>query len=300
MSKQGRLLEQRRNDIQAALFLAPFLLTYLLLLVYPFLLGLWMSLHDWELLAVPAKIVPRFIGIQNYVRLVTDSQFWSSLGHTVLFTALAVPSITATSLVLALGLNRQTKGAAFLRGVFFISGVFYVMVVTLVGLASLGPAAGVAGYALQAFGLEAVDFLADRRFAMPVLVLTTLWWSVGVPMALFLAGLQQIPKELYEAAALDRAGRWDRFWLITLPALARTTWLVIILQIISHFQVFGQVLLMTGGGPANSTRVLVQYIYETSFRDWEMGYASALSAVLFIVMMAVSLAQLRVSSQEDE
>lgn len=288
-----------RNLMHASAFLAPFLATYILLLVYPFLLGLWMSLHDWELMAAAARIPPVFTGLQNYRRLVSDSFFWSSFWHTIVFAALAVPSITITSLLLALALNRQTRKAAILRGVFFVSSVFSVTVVTLIWLAILSPARGLAGCLLEALGFEKIDFLANPHFAMPVLVLATLWWSVGVPMALFLAGLQQIPVEVYEAAALDGATRWSVFRRITLPALRRTMWLVLVLQVISHFQVFGQVLLLTGGGPANLTRVLVQYIYETSFRDWEMGYASALSAVLFVIMMIASLAQLRISRQED-
>jgi multiple sugar transport system permease protein len=149
-------------------------------------------------------------------------------------------------------------------------------------------------------GLEPIAFLADKDWAMPALVVTTLWWTAGMPMALFLAGLQQIPPEVYEAARLDNASRWAVLRRITLPALSRTMLLVVVLQTAMHLQVFGQPLLMTRGGPANSTRPLVQLIYETSFRDWRSGYASTVSMVLFVLMFCVALLQLRLSRQGKE
>jgi multiple sugar transport system permease protein len=128
---------------------------------------------------------------------------------------------------------------------------------------------------------------------MPALVITTVWWSAGFPMALFLAALQQIPRELYEAAQLDGAGKWRTFRSITLPAIIPTFWLVVLMEFILQVQVFGQVLLMTKGGPANSTKVLLQYVYETGFRDWQVGYAAAMTMVLFGIMVAASLVQFR-------
>ncbi|MEO5726911.1 MAG: sugar ABC transporter permease, partial [Byssovorax sp.] len=189
---------------------------------------------------------------------------------------------------------------AALRSIFFASGALSVTAVTLIWLMVWNPDRGLIALAVKALGGTPINFLADRQLAMPALVVTTVWWSVGLPMVLFLAGLQQIPKELYEAAALDHAGRWTAFRRITLPSLRRTLLLVVVIEVILHFQVFGQVLLMTRGGPSNSTRVLVQYIYEKSFRDWQVGYATAMSMLLFAVMAVASLAQFRLSRPKTE
>jgi len=170
-----------------------------------------------------------------------------------------------------------------------------VSVLTLVWLMVLNPSRGLLGQVLLMAGLGPLDLdlLADRRFAMPALVVTTVWWSAGFPMALFLAALQQIPRELYEAAQLDGAGNWRNFRSITLPGILPTVWLVVLMELILQVQVFGQVLLMTKGGPANSTKVLVQYMYETGFRDWQVGYAAAMAMVLFGIMVVTSLFQFR-------
>ena len=285
--------------LAAALCLAPYLAFYVVFLLYPLSRGVWMSLHHWELLPNPAHPDPLFIGLANYRRLLTEPVFWKALGHTFQFTLMSVPAIAATGLGLALALNRPTRLGAFLRGVFFVSGVFSVTVVTLVWTAILNPSRGLLGAVFAAIGLEPIDFLASPQLAMPALAVTTLWWAVGVPMALYLAGLQQIPREILEAARLDRASSWATFRRITLPALRRTTWLVLILEFIMQFQVFGQVHLMTKGGPGTATVVLVQYIYLGSFRDWRIDYAAAASMALFAVMLAASLMQLRLSRQED-
>jgi multiple sugar transport system permease protein len=295
----GRRIRAHREHYQAAALLAPFLVFYGTFLLYPFCKGIWMSLHDWPLLGKPGT-EPVFVGIRNYADLVTDTVFWTSLLHTAEFTFMAVPLITATGLALALGLREARGSSAAMRAIFFSSGVFSVTVVTLIWVTVLHPVRGLLGQAFSAMGWSPIDVLADRRFAMPALVLTTLWWSIGVPMALFLAGLQHIHPALYEAAALDHASRWTMFRRITWPGLRRTTWLVIFIEAVMHFQVFGQALLMTRGGPANSTRVLVQYVYESSFRDWRVGYASAAAMVLFTVLITVSLLQFRILRQEDE
>jgi multiple sugar transport system permease protein len=211
---------------------------------------------------------------------------------------MAVPAITGVSLFLALAMNRPLRLHAAFRSIFFASGALSVTAVTLVWLMVLNPSRGLLARFMTALGFAPVDLLADRRLAMPALVVTTLWWSVGFPMVLFLAGLQQIPRELYEAAKLDHAGPWTTFRRITLPALRRTILVVLVIEIILQFQVFGQVLLMTRGGPANRTRVLVQYIYETSFRDWQVGYAASMSMWLFLVMSVASFVQLRLSRPE--
>jgi multiple sugar transport system permease protein len=288
-------LTRYRDAVAGYAFLAPFLGVYAVFLVYPFGLGLWMSLHDWEIVGDYRQ----YIGWLNYEELWEDPYFWEALKRTLQFAAMTAPAATVLGLALALALNRPGRTYSLLRGIFFASSIFSVTVVTLVWTMVLNPDRGLIANGLRAVGLEPISFLTDQTWAMPALVVTSLWWGAGFPMALFLAGLQQIPPEVYEAARLDNASRWAVLRHITLPALARTMLLVVVLQTVMHLQVFGQPLLMTRGGPSNSTRPLVQLIYETGFRDWRSGYASALSLVLFALMFCVALLQLRLSRQEE-
>ncbi|MDI1475420.1 sugar ABC transporter permease [Polyangium sp. y55x31] len=283
------------GSLAAFLFLAPFLAFYGAFLVVPLLLGAWMSLHRWELLGD----LRAYCGSGNYLRMLRDPLFRSSLVHSAQFTLMAVPTITAVALFLALVMNRPHRLYAALRSIFFASGALSVTAVTLIWLMVLNPSRGLFARFMAALGFAPVDLLADPRLAMPALVVTTLWWGIGFPMVLFLAGLQQIPRELYEAAKLDHASPWTTFRRITLPSLRRTILLVLVVEVILQFQVFGQVLLMTRGGPANRTRVLVQYIYETSFRDWQVGYAASMSMLLLLVMSVASFVQLRLSRPGD-
>ena len=284
-----------RDAREGYLFLAPFLLIYLVFLVYPLGEGFWISLHDWELVGSSRA----YIGLTNYVNLWSDDVFWKVMRNTMLFVALTVPAMTALSLALALAVNRPTRVYGALRGVFFASSVFSVSVVTLVWQMVLNGDRGLLAHFFLSLGLQPIGFLGDPFWAMPSLVIATLWWGVGLPMALFLASLQQIQPELYEAAELDYASRWTVLRRVTLPAIQRTTVLVIVLQIVAQFQMFGQAELMTKGGPADSTRTLVQYIYETGFRDWQIGYAAAMANVLFILMFSFSMLQLWLGRKED-
>jgi multiple sugar transport system permease protein len=285
-----------RDAFAGYAFLTPFLVFYGVFLLYPFGLGVWMSLHDWEIVGGYRQ----YIGWANYQELWEDPYFWDALKATLKFTAMTAPTVTVVSLALALGLNRPLRIHGVLRGIFFASSIFSVTVVTLIWSMVLNPDKGLAAQGLKALGMEPIAFLTEEGWAMPALVVTTLWWTVGFPMSLFLAGLQQIPPELYEAARLDNASRWTVLWRITLPALRRTLLLVVVLQTVMHFQMFGQSLLMTRGGPSNTTRPLVQLIYETGFRDWRSGYASATSMVLFTLMFFVAMLQLRLSRQQEE
>ncbi|TFI58735.1 sugar ABC transporter permease [Sphingomonas parva] len=232
-----------------------------------------------------------FVGIDNYARLAADPVFHQALGNTFKLTLLIVPALTVITLALALALNRPTRGAAWLRGLFFSSSVLSVTIVTLIWRFVLTPDAGLVAEILQAIGAEPIPFLSDRNLAIPALAVTTIWWSIGLPMMLFLAGLQQIPEDIYEAAALDRAGRWTRFWRITLPSLRRTVILVVMLQTAAQLQLFGQAQLLTAGGPSGASRPVVLFIYEASFVRWELGYAAAAAEILFMLVLLVTLAQ---------
>lgn len=295
LTERPSTLTSRRDAWTAYLFLAPFLAVYLVFLVYPLFKGFWISLYDWELVGGHRE----YIGFLNYEDLWYDPLFWRTVRNTLTFVMLTVPAMTVLSLLLALGVNRRTRVHGALRGIFFASSVFSVSVVTLVWQMVLNGDRGLIAHFLRLLGMTPIDFLGHPFWAMPSLVVTTLWWGVGLPMALFLAGLQQIPAELYEAAELDNASRWTVLRRITLPAIRRTVILVIVLQIVLQFQVFGQALLMTQGGPADRTRMLVQYIYNTAFRDWQVGYAAAMAMLLFVLMFFASMLQLYVGRRED-
>ena len=286
----------KRGDGLAALaFLAPYLVFYVLFLAYPFFYGIWISLHDWELVGA----VRHFVGLLNYWDMFEDPLFWTAIGNTLLFAAMTMPVMVVVALGLALALNRQTRFHGALRVVFFTSSVFSVTVATLIWIMMLSPERGLIAHLFQSLGLRPIAFLGSPGWAMPALTVTTVWWAVGFPMILFLAGLQQIPQELYDAARIDNASPWRRLTRITLPSLKRTIVLVVVLQIIGQLQMFGQALIMTGGGPADRTRSMVQTIYETGFTEWQLGYASAMSLFLFAVMFAASMFQLYVSRRED-
>jgi multiple sugar transport system permease protein len=202
-----------------------------------------------------------------------------------------VPVLTVLSLALALALNRATRGAAVFRGVFFSSSVLSVTIVTLIWRFVLAPDAGLLGEAAQALGAEPIPFLSHPTWSLWALALTTIWWSIGLPMMLFLAGLQQIPGDMYEAAALDRATVWTTFLRITLPSLRRTVVLVVMLQTAAQLQIFGQSQLLTGGGPGGASRTMVLFIFEVAFGRWELGYASAAAEMLFLLILVVTLIQ---------
>jgi len=354
-----------RDSLAGYAFVAPFLAAYLAFLVIPFVRGVWIGMHDWNLLAVvfnpDAKVMiglenwrdmlwgrdltwsatvrwpwrllglaaaawlairamrgamPRTVGIGAAAALAiafgllagvtpgpegawSDPRFFVIVGNTLLFVALTVPAITALALLLAVALNRAGAYAAGLRTAFFLSQVLSVTVVTLIWQLIYSPSQGILANAFRAVGLEPITWITNPALAMPSIVIATVWWSLGFAMVLFLAGLQEIPAERYEAARLDGANGWNAFRFITLPGISRTVTLVVVFEIVLHFQVFGQSHLITRGGPNDETQTLVRYIYQTAFRDGQLGYASALAIVLFALMLVFSLLQMRLERRTD-
>jgi multiple sugar transport system permease protein len=274
------------RDWRGLLFVAPFLTLYALILIFPLLRGVWLSLNQVDLFGAG-----HFVGFGNYSRLLHDPIFATSLVNTFEVTLFIVPALTIISLLLALALNRAGGGAAVLRGLFFSSAVLSVTIVTLIWRFVLAPDAGLLGEAWKAVGWEPLPFLSDVHLVLPAIAITTIWWSVGFPMLLFLAGLQQIPADMYEAAALDNANRWTTFWRITIPSLRRTLILVVMLQTAAQLQLFGQSQLLTAGGPSGASRTAVLCLFESAFGRWELGYASAAAEVLFLIILAVTLTQ---------
>lgn len=288
-------MKSRSDTLSGWLFLAPFLVVYSIFLIYPVFQAAYMSLFDWDLLAMWDRSM---VGFRNYVEMFTsDRVFWVSLGNTLKFVVYSTPLIIFIGLLLAVLINHQ--GSGFFRALFFSPYIFSVAVVTLMWGFLLNPQQGLIAVFLGWFSVEPIAWLTNPRLALPAIVVTTLWWTMGFNMVLFLAGLQDISPSLYEAASIDGTNSIQKFFHITIPGLRRTMLLVAVLQVIASFQIFGQVYIMTRGGPAGTTRVLIQYIYESGFRDYRLGYASAMSVLLFLLMFIVSYIQFKLSPEED-
>ena len=268
------------------MFVAPFLFFFTTLLVFPLLWGMWLSFHKADTFSSG-----NFVGFGNYVRLFHDKVFLQSVWNTFYFVLLTVPTLALVGLFLALCLNRRTRTAAVLRTLFFSSSVLSVTIVTLIWRIVFIPNVGLLSTIYGWFGATAPAFISDPSLAMIGIAIATIWWCIGLPMMLFLSALQQIPQDIYEAAALDNANRWQTLRSITLPSIKRTFILVIIVQIVLQFQLFGQAWLMTRGGPNNLTKPIVLYIYDTAFRRWDLGLGAAASEILFILILIAAMAQ---------
>lgn len=274
-------------------FAGPFLLLYAVVLIWPLLMGIGISFQRADLFGAR-----EWIGLGNYAAALQDPVFHQAIGNTLMLALLIVPPLTALALLLALALNRATRDAAIFRGIFF-SSVLSVTIVTLIWRFILTPDAGLLAVVAEAMGREPLPFLSDQALVIPAIAITTIWWSLGFPVMLFLAGLQQVPADVYEAAALDRAGRWTTFRHITLPAIRRTLLLVVMLQTAAQLQIFGQAQLLTGGGPGGASRTIVLYIFEVAFGRWELGYATALAEILFAMILVVTLLQYRLVTRSE-
>jgi multiple sugar transport system permease protein len=286
-----------RDTISGYLFLAPFLFFYFLLKLLPIINGFWISLHRWETIGTNIS----FIGLGNYQRILQDRLFWEAVQHTISFTLLSTPSLIAGGLILALILNRSIFSGGVFRTLYYLPNVLSTSVIGLIFLAVLGASdAGLVNTFLGYLGISPIPFLLDAGWAMPSVVFATLWWTVGFNMLILLAGLQGIPDEINDAAKVDGAGEIQRFFRITLPMLRRSLMLVTILTVISSFQVFGQIDVMTKGGPGGQTRSIVYYIFERSFQQYQLGYGSAIAFILFAVLFVLSISQLRLFSREDD
>jgi multiple sugar transport system permease protein len=269
-------------------FLSPWLLTFALFGVYPLLFSLLVSFTEYDPLGGSLS----WIGIANYARALHDPVFWQSLKVTLYFVAGTIPFTTTLALALALLLNRPLRGRGFFRASFFLPTVVSLVVVSLIFKQVYSPF-GLLNAFLRALGFGGHSWLQDPLTALPAVMLMDVWAAIGYYMVIYLAGLQTIPAELYEAAALDGSDGWRRHRHITLPLLLPTTLFVVVINTIRSLQVFIEIYVMTQGGPLDSTRTTVFYLYEQAFRYNEMGYASAIAYLLFVIVMLASLAQSR-------
>ncbi len=285
---------RHRETAAALLFLAPSLIGFLIFMAGPLLASLGFSLVEWNLLSPPT-----WLGIDNFWQLLRDADFWSSLWATIYYTVVSVPLGMVAALLLALALNQQIRGITIYRTIYFIPVVSSMIAVALMWRWMYNPTSGILNYALNSLfawlGLSwiAPDWLQSRTWAMPAIIIMSVWKGLGYNMVLYLAGLQGIPRHLYEAAEIDGASTWHKFRSITLPLLTPTTFFIVIISIIGSFQVFEQAYIMTQGGPARATVTTVYYIYENGFQWYRMGYASAVAWVLFALIMLVTMVQWR-------
>ena len=280
----------------AWLFVAPALLAIAVFFVVPVAAALLMSATDFDIYALADLRNVRFIGLDNYLHLLQRPLFWRALLNTMFFVVIGVPLSIAASLAAALLLNSPlARFKGFYRTALFAPVVTTLAAVAVVWRFLLHTRYGVLNYALSALGIQPVDWLGDPRWAMPAIVLLSVWKNFGYNMIILLAGLQAIPGDMYEAARLDGAGRGAMFRHITLPALAPILLMVSILTMAGHFQLFAEPYVMTQGGPAERTVTVLYLMYEDGFKWWSLGSASAVAFVLFAFMFAFTLLQMRVS-----
>ena len=291
--RAGSLRAQRRREvIEAYLYLVPTFVGLILFSLGAIIASVGISFTDWDILRPP-----HWIGLGNYARLFSTPLVWQIFGNTLYYTGVIVPVGTALALGLALALNRGLRGVVLLRSLYFLPVISSTVAVSLVWGWLYNQQFGLINYLLSVVGITGPAWLADTRTAMPAVLIMSIWKGLGYNMVIFLAGLQGIPQELYEAAKIDGAGAWARFRYVTFPLVSPTTFFIVVLSTIAAFQVFDQTYVMTAGGPAYSTTTLALFIYQNGFQWFHMGYAAALSYVLFAAVAVVTLSQFRVQGR---
>ena len=278
---------RRRNTLMGFAFITPNFVGFLLLTLIPVLSLFYIAFTKWN-----AFGDPEWTGLDNLQRLVGDNYFWTSLWNTVYYSAVHIPLTLVLALALALLLNQKLRGLSFFRAAAFFPYITSIVAIAAVWNMLFDPVAGPINQFLEFFGVsDPPGWMSTTEWAMPAVIIVGTWREVGYFMILYLAGLQTIPRELYEAAYVDGANGWQRFWNVTLPCLRPTTFFVVVMLTIQSFKILDLVLVMTNGGPGTSTLVLAQYIYRAGFERNDFGYASLVSLVLFAICLVVTLIQ---------
>jgi multiple sugar transport system permease protein len=290
-SRRGRSGLGRIEARDGWLLIAPFLIGILAFRAGPMLYSLWIMTQDWNLITPP-----RAVGPANLQRLVADPLVRVSLWNTAYYTFLGVPLRLAAAFALAVALNQRLRGTRILRTIFYLPVLVPAVANAVVWLQLLQPEYGLLNELLRWVGLPGVKWLYDPLAAKPALILMSLW-GIGPQMVIFLASLQNVPAEMLEAAEIDGAGAWARFLQVTVPMVSPVILLNLTMGIIGSFQVFTSALVMTRGGPQNATLFMVLYLYDTGFTLFRMGYASTLAWLLFLIIMAVTGIQLRITNR---
>ncbi|GFZ82908.1 sugar ABC transporter permease [Paenibacillus marchantiophytorum] len=297
MAHQNQRRKRKHNGV-AAIFLTPYFAFFIVFSIVPIFYGLYVSFHKWTLAGKEG-----FVGLDNYLYAIKDPDFWASLGHTGYFVLLSTPLLILVPFALSLILDAKLKGRTFLRTVYFMPNILSVSVISFVWIFILR-SDGLLNTILRDIGIlgqeQELFWLDEPRLAWISIVLITTWWTQGFNMIMFLTGLQDIPADQYEAATIDGANAWKRLFYITLPAMRDLVILITVLTVIASSKVFSQVFLVTHGGPANETRTMIQYIYETGFRSNELGLSTAMSFMFFVMLIVVSFLQFKFFNRKSD
>jgi len=295
LEKKHQTSPLRREDfITGIICLSPSLLIVIIFVIFPILFSLGISFFDWRIITQEKP----FVGLANYVKMFTNPEFWNALKNTALYTLGVVPVGAAISLGLALLLNRNIRFSGFFRTAFFLPVITSTIAVAIVWLWIYNDHNGLLNIILRAVGMKPVTWLTSSKTALLSVIIMSIWKNAGYHMVIFLAGLQSIPESFYEAATLAGAGPFQKFRYITWPMLVPATLFVLVTNTIFSFQVFGPIYTMTGGGPVRSTTVIVYHLYVRAFEFQEMGYASAAAWVVFLLLIAMTFLQFRLSGKE--
>lgn len=281
----------RRNRIVGWLFISPWVIGFLAFALYPFFASLYYSFTDYNILAPP-----QWIGLQNYQQMVQDPLFWQSLYNTLYYTVIFVPVSTVAAIAIAMLLNQRVRGQTIYRTLFYLPSVVPLVASSVLWLWLFNPSFGFIDAFLRALDLPAPGWLYSENWVKPSLILMSLW-GIGQPIVIYLAGLQGVPQDLYEAAHLEGANGWQRTWAITLPMISPVILFNVVLGMIGAFQYFTQAYVMTQGGPDNSSMFFALYLYQNAFQYLHLGYASAMAWLLFVVILIATLLVFRSSAR---
>ncbi len=284
LPRRGRSAQQ--EGLAASMFLMPSVVGFFVFTAFPVVAAIGLAFYDYDLL-----LGREFNGLDNFRELAKDDVFRAAVVNTFYFTLVSVPLSVVLGLAAALLVNEALRGVVFFRTIYLLPYVTVTVAVALVWRWIYLPDVGLMNTFLGWFGIDGPNWLSSRTWAMPGLIIMSVWKSFGYNMVIFLAGLTAIPQHLYDAAKVDGANAWRRFLHITLPMLSPTTLFVMVISLIGSFQVFDQALVMTNGGPGTSTTTLVLYIYQAGFQSYKMGYASAIALVLFVIVAVVTTIQ---------
>ncbi len=280
-----------KRKVAGMVFLLPYLLSFCSFVILPLIVAFVLAFCRYDL---TARGQAGFVGTKNFSDAFADQYFWAAMGATVRYAILIVPATLLTALALALGMNAMVRGQRFVRAMVFLPGMLNVAVTGILWQWFFNGQFGLFNFFLEKVGIGKVPWLSEKTMAMPSITLMSLWWTVGGTSIVLLTALQQIPVQLFEAAALDGADTNRLFKYITIPMLKPVLTFTVVTTTIGGFQMFGQAFMLTRGGPELSTRGLVQYIYETAFNNYRLGYGAAMSWLLFIVIATFAIIQFRV------
>jgi multiple sugar transport system permease protein len=273
----------RRRELTGYLFISPWLLGFMVFTLVPFVASIGLSFSRYDIVSAPA-----WVGLANYRELLThDALFWRSLRVTLTYAVVAVPVGLLAGVSLALLLSLDLRGMSVYRTIFYLPSIVPVVATSVVFVWLLNPNIGLVNGVLRLLGVDGPNWLGDPRFALPALILMGLW-AVGGSMIIYLAGLKDIPLQLYEAAVIDGANTWQRTWHITLPLLSPVIFFNLVMGVIQAFQYFAQAYIMTQGGPEDSTRFYALYLFDQAWQYLDMGYASAMAWILFLIIMGLT------------